>query len=107
MSPSPEVTVCTDCHFTTFGKLVDLDAVPEPEPDIVGIASTTTVDPELGGKTITFSGSGASPLHSVPTEGLTFTGDLSLTSSALRMHVGSQVDLSYSGVSASGVTLSF
>ena len=28
MSPSPEVTICTDCHFTTFGKLVDLDAVP-------------------------------------------------------------------------------
>ena len=80
---------------------------PEPEPDVGLTIASTTSDPEIGGKTITFSGTGATPLHSVPTEGLTFTGDLTLTSSALRMHVGSQVDLSYSGVSASGVTLSF
>ena len=97
MRPPTEVTVCTDCHFTTFGKLVDAENRSE----------TATFPSEIAGKTITFSGTGASPLHSVPTEGLTFTGDLTLTSSALRMHVGSQVDLSYSGVSASGVTLNF
>ncbi|HEY1248527.1 MAG TPA: hypothetical protein VGE97_06045, partial [Nitrososphaera sp.] len=103
MRPSPEVTVCSDCHFTTFGKLVDLDVVSDSESE--------TIDSEISGKTITYSGSGASALHSVPTEGLTFTGvtgnPLTLTSSALRMPVGSSVDLSYSGVSASGITLDF
>jgi Bacterial Ig-like domain/Bacterial Ig domain len=107
MRPSPAdnsaLVVCNDCHFTTFGKLVDKDVVSDPE---------FPTDPEIPGKTITFSGSGATPLPpSVPTEGLTFSGDsnndLTLTSSALRMHVGASADLSYSGVSASGVTLNF
>ena len=102
MSPSPDSAVCSSCHFTTFGKLVDRD----------GENMTMPNGPEIGGKTITFSGSGSSTLDSVPTEGLTFTAgdyynDLTLTSSVLRMHVGSQVDLSYSGVTASGVTLDF
>ena len=101
MRPSPEKTVCTNCHFTTFGKLVDLDSVSE---------SSTSDPEEIPGKTISFSGTGVSTLpHSVPTEGLTFTdsNDLTLISGALRMHVGASADLSYSGVSASGVTLSF
>ena len=116
MKPSPELNVCTNCVFTASGKLTDLDPgpEPEPEPDIdVSLAATTSAttssDPDISGKTITFSGSGASTLNAVTTEGLTFTGvpgnELELTSSALRMHVGSQVDLSYSGVSASGITL--
>ena len=113
MRPSPDVTVCTECHFTTFGKLTDLNAVPEPVPDVgLAITASSTSDPEeIPGKTISFSGTGVSTLpHSVPTEGLTFSDSnnvLTLTSSALRMHVGSSVDLSYSGVSASGVTLEF
>ena len=125
MRPSPEKTVCTNCPFTTFGKLVDLDSVSEPVPDVslaTASASSTsstfsssstssTSDPEeIPGKTISFSGTGVSTLpHSVPTEGLTFTdsNDLTLISGALRMHVGASADLSYSGVSASGVTLSF
>ena len=118
MKPSPELDVCTNCVFTASGKLTDLDPVPEPEPEPdvdVSLAATTSAttssDPDISGKTITFSGSGASTLNPVTTEGLTFTGvpgnDLELTSSALRMHVGSQIDLSYSGVSASGITALF
>lgn len=83
MKPSADDTLCADCHFTVFGKMVDIDTIPSTQ---------------IGAKTITFSGSGVpDSLSQVQTQGVKFSGapgkNLTLTSHSLQMPVGSEISL--------------
>jgi subtilisin len=90
MKPSPSSPVCGNCGLDVFGKLVDIDTTPN-----------TGID----GKTVGFTGTGVTPsIQPVQTEGVTFTGALTLTSSILRMPVGSEISLP---ASTRGVTYNF